>query len=411
MNNNTFSIHTLGCKLNFSESSAIAAQLKETGFYQSNSPKVIIVNSCAVTESAVKKTRHLISRLHRENPEAQIVLIGCYAALQPALAKQWPGVTALFGSEDKMCVIPWLKGEKLPETPVFSPAFSVGERTRSFLKIQDGCDHHCSYCTVAKARGKSRSDTIEGVIQQMNQIAALDMKEVNLTGVNIGDFGKHQQETFFELLKIIEEKKPIERVRISSIEPDLLEDRIIDLVAQSEILMPHFHIPLQSGSDRILGLMRRRYKKSLFADKINLIKKLIPDACIAIDVIAGFPTETEEDFEECFQFIKELPISYLHVFTYSKRPDTPAATMQQVQENIKKQRTDRLLTLSTGKKEHFYHQCIGQIRPVLFESNDNKGFVHGFTDNYLRIKQPFQKELINQIEEISLSEAIFSFED
>lgn len=406
-----FSIYTLGCKLNFSESSAIAAQLIDAGFSRGDHPEVIIVNSCAVTGQAEKKTRHLVARLHRQFPEAGIVLIGCYAALQSDLIKQWPGVSATFGNEDKSSVISYLKGETTPESPHFFPAFSVGDRTRSFLKIQDGCDHHCSYCTVAKARGMSRSDTVDGVITQMKKIASLGVKEVNLTGVNIGDFGKNQKISLFDLLMSIEENHPVERVRISSVEPDLLDDRIFDLVAQSQIFMPHFHIPLQSGSDRVLALMRRRYKRILFENKINKIKQIMPDACIAIDVIAGFPTESDEDFEDTFNFIDNLPISYMHVFTYSKRPDTPAAMMKQVEESVKKERTSRLLVLSAEKKEKFYNQCIGQKRPVLFESDHNEEFIYGFTDNYIKIKYPFHPSLVNEILSVKIDHSLFVMTD
>ena len=369
---------------------------------QNDAPAHIIVNSCAVTAAAVKKSRNLTSRLHRDFPNAQIILMGCYAALQPVLLKQWPGVSAVFGSEDKMSVVSYLLGEPLPETPDFFPAYSSGDRTRSFLKIQDGCDNHCSYCTVALARGKSRSNTIEGVLQQFRELSELGVKEVNLTGVNIGDFGKHQGVTFLDLLRQIEDMQPVERVRISSIEPNLLEEETIALVAQSKMLMPHFHIPLQSGTDRILALMRRKYKRSLFEEKVFKIKELIPNACIAVDIISGFPTESEEDFEDTFCFVERLPISYLHVFTYSARPNTPAAAMPQLHDILKKERSMQLLKLSEEKKKTFYISHIGQTRPVLFETDVENGYMYGFTDNYIKVKRPYQKAWSNQIVDIML---------
>ena len=402
MKDRTFTIHTLGCKLNFSESSDLARQLKEAGFTQDDAPAHIIINSCAVTAAAVKKSRNLTAHLHREFPDAQIILMGCYAALQPVLLKQWPGVSAVFGSEDKMNVVSYLLGEPLPETPDFFPAYSSGDRTRSFLKIQDGCDNHCSYCTVAMARGRSRSNTIEGVLQQFQELSDLGVKEVNLTGVNIGDFGKHQGVTFLDLLRQIEEKQPVERVRISSIEPNLLDEEAIALVAQSKMVMPHFHLPLQSGTDRVLALMRRKYKRSLFEEKVLKIKELIPDACIAVDIISGFPTESEEDFEDTFRFVERLPISYLHVFTYSVRPNTPAATMPQLHDSLKKERTARLLKLSEEKKKDFYNSHIGQTRPVLFETDVVNGYMVGFTDNYIKVRQPYQEALTNQIVNVML---------
>ena len=401
----TFNIHTLGCKLNFSESSDIVRQLKERGWteVQVSSSDVIIINSCAVTSSAVKKTRNLVSRLHRENSDANIIVIGCYAALEPEIQKQWAGVSAVFGSEDKMNLISYLHDEPVSETPHFFSTFSSGDRTRSFLKIQDGCDYHCSYCTVAKARGASRSDSVEGVLAQLNAIAKLGIKEVNLTGVNIGDFGKNNDYNFYDLLHEIDKNSPVPRVRISSVEPDLLKDEIIDLVTQSKVLMPHFHIPLQSGSDSVLAAMRRRYKRDLFAEKVYRIKEKIPHACIAIDIISGFPTESNSDFEDSFCFVEQLPISYLHVFTYSKRPNTPAATMPQLHDSLKKERTLRLLALSDEKQAQFYAKYEETYRSVLCESDNDEGFMYGFTDNYIKIKMPFNAAKINQILDILLT--------
>lgn len=403
----TFNIHTLGCKLNFSESSEIARRLTDAGFLRKDEAYHIIVNSCAVTEAAVKKTRNLVARLHRENPASQIILVGCYAALEPLMIQQWEGVSAVFGSEDKSHVVPFLCGDPVPHAPLFSPAFSSGDRTRSFLKIQDGCDYHCSYCTVALARGRSRSASIEEVMQQLYRISASGIKEVNLTGVNIGDFGTSDGTSLLDLLCEIERQRPVDRIRISSIEPNLLKKEIIQLILDSSVMMPHFHIPLQSGSDSTLSKMKRRYTRNLFREKVIQIKSLMPDACIAIDVISGFPTETDQDFTDSYRFIEDLPISYLHVFTYSRRPNTPAASMPQVPDMLKKERTQQLLALSDKKKRDFYRQFEGTIRPVLFESDHNDGMMYGFTDNYLKVNVPYDPGKINKILPVLLNREIF----
>ncbi|MDL2308070.1 tRNA (N(6)-L-threonylcarbamoyladenosine(37)-C(2))-methylthiotransferase MtaB [Bacteroidales bacterium OttesenSCG-928-B11] len=405
MSKKTFSIHTLGCKLNFSESSDIARQLREAGFQLGNSPDFIIINSCAVTETAVKKARNLVAKLHRQHPEAEIIIFGCYAALEPLIIRQWEGVSAVFGSADKHHVIPYLKGETLPAISAFTASFSSGDRTRSFLKVQDGCDYHCTYCTVAKARGESRSDTIAHVMRQLEKIATLGIQEVILTGVNLADFGRQNGEAFYNLLSEIEKSQLIPRIRISSVEPNLLHNNIIDLVANSNVIMPHFHIPLQSGSNRILDLMQRRYNRELFQEKINNITEKIPDAFIAIDIISGFPTETEEDFEDSYRFLKSLPLAFLHVFTYSKRPGTLAAAMPQVKDSVKKERTLRLLELSEQKKREFYDRFIGQTRPVLFESDNVKGKMFGFTDNYIKVATPYNAEWVNRVVEFQLTKA------
>ena len=406
----TFAIHTLGCKLNFSESSEIARQLKEAGFVQNENPAFIIVNSCAVTAVAEKKARNLVAHLHRETPEARIVVVGCYAALRSAEILQWPGVVATFGNEDKMSVVPYLLGLELPEKPAFFASFSSNDRTRSFLKIQDGCDYHCTYCTVWKARGESRSDTIENVVAQIERICHLGIKEVNLTGVNLGDFGRKNGTDFYQLLTAIEKRHFDTRIRISSIEPNLLTDEIIALAARSKVLMPHFHIPLQSPNDRILGLMRRRYQRDFFASKVLKVKEVMPHACIALDVIAGFPTETEEEFAEGISFLESLPISYLHVFTYSRRPGTIAADMEgQVPPPVKKERTNRLIALSEQKKITFYHQHIGEVRSVLWEAEKKDSEMFGFTDNYIKLKIPYCKEKVNTIEEVEIRKERLAF--
>ncbi|MBO4481821.1 MAG: tRNA (N(6)-L-threonylcarbamoyladenosine(37)-C(2))-methylthiotransferase MtaB [Bacteroidales bacterium] len=398
----TFAIYTLGCKLNFGESSEIARQLTEAGLTHAEHPDVIILNSCAVTATAEKKSRNLVAHLHRETPDAEIVVLGCYGSLRPELIRRWPGVTAVFGNRDKMNAIPYILGETLPTAPRFFSAFSSNDRTRSFLKIQDGCDYHCSYCTVADARGESRSDTIDHVICQLQRINESGIKEVNLTGVNIGDFGKGQDVNFYQLLQRIEQESIVPRVRISSVEPNLLSEDIIRLVAASQTLMPHFHIPLQSGCNRILALMRRRYNRDLFAGRIHLIKELMPQACIAIDVIAGFPGETEEDFDDTCRFLESLPLSYMHVFTYSSRPGTPAATMPQNPPQVKKERTDRLLALSAAKKWKFYQENINTSHTVLFESEVKDGMMSGFTENYVKVQTPYNAALVNEMVPVKL---------
>lgn len=401
---NTFSIHTLGCKLNFSESSDIARQLIGLGFKQNDTPAYIIINSCAVTATAEKKGRNLCAKLHREHPDAKIIIIGCYAALRADEIAHWPGVAATFGNDDKMNVVRFIQGEQLLEAPAFFSSHSTHDRTRSFLKIQDGCDYHCSYCTVWKARGASRSDSIGHVLEEIHEIIGEGAKEINITGVNIGDFGRKNGSSFTELVSAIEEKNFPIRFRISSIEPNLLTDKIIQTVSESSCFMPHFHIPLQSGCNKILEKMLRRYRRELFAEKVEKIKRTIPEACIALDVIAGFPGETEEDFEDTCHFIDSLPISYLHVFTYSKRPGTPAAEMkEQIPPQEKKRRTLALIELSQKKKQTFYQQHLGETRPVLWEAESKEGMMFGFTDNYLKVKHLYDPSLVNTIVPVTLT--------
>jgi threonylcarbamoyladenosine tRNA methylthiotransferase MtaB len=387
--------------------------LQEEGFENTSQPDYYILNTCTVTGIAEKKARNLISQWHRNQPNAKIIVIGCFAERDKALVEKLSGVTKVFGSEDKMEVISYLLSQNTNyhtphtahHTPHFFATFSSHDRTRSFLKIQDGCDYHCTYCAVARARGTSRSDTIENVLINLEKIAQLNCKEVVLTGVNTGDFGRKNGETFLQLLQEIDHRKTIARVRISSIEPNLLTDEIIQLFASSNVLMPHFHIPLQSGSDNVLAAMKRRYKTELFADKVAQIKKVMPHACIAVDVISGFPTETEADFEETVAFLNDLPISYLHVFTYSKRPQTPAAEMNpQVKDSIKKERTQILLQLSETKKTAFYQEHLHTQRVVLFEEDVKNGNIYGFTDNYIRVSAPYNEKLTNQIVNIELTE-------
>lgn len=405
---NTFLIYTFGCKLNFSESSDMARRLREKGWSEGENPAAIIVNSCAVTHAAEKKVRNYVSHLHREYPEAKIVVVGCYAALRPEEIRQWSGVVAVFGNRDKLHAVNFVLGEAIPEVPTFFSTYSSNDRTRSFLKIQDGCDYHCTYCTVCDARGESRSDNVANVLKNVEKIHEAGLKEVNITGVNLGTFGKGTDENFFDLLKAIDQQNLVDRVRISSIEPNLLTDEIIDFVAQSRVVMPHFHIPLQSGSDKILALMKRRYKREVFQNKILKIKELMPSACIAIDIITGFPTESEADFLDSYDFVKSLPLSYLHVFTYSRRPNTVAAAMkEQVPEPVKHERTLRLVELSETKKRHFYQEHLGEVRPVLWESEESDGKMFGFTDNYIKVSSPFREDWVNQIVDYELTEDVF----
>lgn len=400
-----FEIHTLGCKLNYSESAAIAAKLEANGWHQGSIPEIIVLNTCAVTQSAEKKTRNLASKLHRDNPLASIVVVGCYSALKPELLERWSGVIKVFGSSNKMSCVDFILQQEPQPVPNFFDAYSTHDRTRSFLKIQDGCNSHCTYCTVWIARGKSRSDTIENVLKNIQNIADSGLHEVNLTGVNVGDFGKGTKENLLKLLKAIVKQNAIERVRISSIEPELLSPEIIRLVAKSPILMPHFHLPLQAGCDRVLSAMRRRYTTQEYAEKVMLIKKLMPDACVACDVIAGFPGETDEEFEETYHFLEQLPISYMHVFPYSRRPRTHANLIEeQVSDDVKHERAERLLELSHAKKLAFYSQCEGQTRPVLVESEAVDDQLFGFTDNYIRVSLPNDPATINTIQKVTIEQ-------
>ena len=347
----------------------------------------------------------MASKLHRDNPLASLVVVGCYSALKPDLLERWSGVIKVFGSHNKMNVVDFVLQRPEEPAPTFFDAYSTHDRTRSFLKIQDGCNNHCTYCTVWIARGKSRSDNIENVLNNIQKIADSGVHEVNLTGVNVGDFGRGTKENLHKLLKAIVKQNAIERVRISSVEPDLLTEDIIKLVAKSPILMPHFHIPLQSGCDRILQVMRRHYTAQEYADKVRFIKKLMPDACIACDVITGFPGETDEEFEETYKFLEELPISYMHVFTYSRRPRTHANMMEeQISEDVKHERTERLLELSHAKKVEFYKQCEGQKREVLVETEVVDDQLCGFTDNYIRVTLPNDPALVNTIQKITIEQ-------
>jgi threonylcarbamoyladenosine tRNA methylthiotransferase MtaB len=403
--------HTLGCKLNFSETSALARHLEQEGFIQKNFEEeadYYVINTCSVTENADKECRQLVRRIQRRSPSSAVVITGCYAQLKPKEIASIPGVDLVLGAAAKFELATHLQGlKKGDETKIcscdidtvedFNASWSVHHRTRTFLKVQDGCDYNCSFCTIPLARGKSRSDKIINVLENVKEIANAGSKEIILTGVNLGDFGENG-ENFFQLISALENETTIPRYRISSIEPNLLSDEIIRFVASSQRFMPHFHIPLQSGSDRVLGLMRRRYKRKLYADRVNLIKSLIPHASIGVDVIVGFPGETETDFQETYLFLESLPITYLHVFTYSERDNTLAASMQDsITPATRQARNKKLRQLSYLKQEHFNNQFSGTIRSVLFEKEEKTTMMEGYTDNYIRVKIPYKKEWVNQI--------------
>lgn len=413
--------HTLGCKLNFSETSAIGRKFLEAGFLKKDFEEpadVYVINTCSVTEEANKKCRYTVRQALVRNPAAYIVIMGCYAQLKPKEIAEIPGVDLVVGANDKFRIVeligdmqktenPCVFHSEIKEVTDFKDAFSLGDRTRSYLKIQDGCDYKCTFCTIPLARGKSRSDSFENILANAHKIAAAGVKEITLAGVNIGDYGKEQPHTFLDIVKALDEIEGIERVRISSIEPNLLNHHIIDFVANSKRIMPHFHIPLQSGNNEILGLMRRRYRRELYADRVANIKALMPHACIGVDVIVGFPGETDAHFEDTYLFLNELDIAYLHVFTYSERENTPASDMEGiVPKAVRNERNKRLRMLSEKKRRFFYEQFVGSNRPVLWESEQEGGTMFGFTDNYIKVGIPFQPDYINKIVPTDLSQVL-----
>ena len=413
--------HTLGCKLNFAETSAIGRQFVEAGYEKvsfGGYADFYIINTCSVTENANKECRTIVNRALTNSPHAKIIITGCYAQLKPDYIATIPGVDLVLGAAEKFNIIAHLDklGEEgaqvfaceIADVNSFTSSWSAGDRTRSFIKVQDGCDYSCSFCTIPLARGKSRSDTIESAVVNAQAIAATSAKEIVLTGVNLGDFGLNESgkriSDFFRLIKELDKVKGIERFRISSIEPNLLTDEIISFVASSQKFVPHFHIPLQSGSDRILKLMRRRYLTPLYRSRVQTIKKLMPDCCIGVDVIVGFPGEKEEDFLASYNFLNQLDISYLHVFTYSKRENTFAAEMNDmVPHVIRKQRNRMLRILSEKKLHNFYNQFVNENTAVLFESDNKNGFMHGHTENYIKVKIPFNPDLINTLQWVKLT--------
>jgi threonylcarbamoyladenosine tRNA methylthiotransferase MtaB len=410
--------HTLGCKLNFSETSTLSRQLEADGFLKKefdDKADVYVINTCSVTDNADKECRQLVRRIQRKAPESLVVITGCYAQLKPKEIANIPGVDLVLGAAEKFNLTAHLKelakgdSAKISSCDIenvngFNSSFSINDRTRTFLKVQDGCDYTCAFCTIPMARGKSRSDSIENVLRNAEALAETGVKEVVLTGVNLGDFGKgadgakKYEESFYELIQRLDEVQGIERYRISSIEPNLLTKEIIEFVAGSKKFMPHFHIPLQSGSNEVLGLMRRRYKRELYAEKVETIKSLMPDCAIGVDVIVGFPSESEEHFKETFDFLHSLDVSYLHVFTYSERDNTKALEIKPVVPvHVRHERNKTLRNLSYKKMQFFTEQHKGLKRKVLFEGHEKGGMMEGYTDNYIRISTPFRKEWANQV--------------
>lgn len=409
--------HTLGCKLNFSETSTLSRMMENEGFEKKefdDKADVYVINTCSVTDNADKECRQIVRRIQRRSPESLVVITGCYAQLKPKEIAEIPGVDLVLGAAEKFNIGQHIKelskGDSarisscdIEEVSGFNSSFSVNDRTRTFLKVQDGCDYNCSFCTIPMARGKSRSDSISNVVGHARSLAANGVKEIVLTGVNLGDFGKGPEgekhsEDFFGLIQELDKVDGIERYRISSIEPNLLTNEIIEFVANSRKFMPHFHIPLQSGSNKILGLMRRRYKRELYSERVKLIKMLMPHCAIGVDVIVGFPGETEEYFNETLQFLHELDISYLHVFTYSERDNTVALDIKPViPVQVRHERNKILRNLSYMKMQYFTNLHSGQQRKVLFEGNNKNGMMEGYTDNYIKITTPHRDEWVNQI--------------
>jgi threonylcarbamoyladenosine tRNA methylthiotransferase MtaB len=411
--------YTLGCKLNFSETSTISRLFEDAGFAKvgfEEHPDVYVINTCSVTENADKKCKQLVKRAKKINPDAFVVIVGCYAQLKPTEIAQINGVNMVLGANEKFNILEHLEKidqlstetivsfDNIKETKEFVPSYSFGDRTRSFLKVQDGCDYFCTFCTIPLARGKSRNATIEETVLEAKKIAETKIREVVLTGVNIGDFGQGGDEDFYQLIQALDEVSGIDRYRISSIEPNLLSNEIIDFcLSKSQRFVPHFHIPLQSGSDRILKLMRRKYERALYAERVNQIKSLRSDACIGVDVIVGFPGETDEDFMETIDFLKELDISYLHVFTYSERANTGAPKLgEAVPMDVRRERSKQLHLLSDRKKRQFYQENIGSVRTVLFEQEEDEGIMYGFTENYVKVKYTYQPDLVNTFQSIKL---------
>jgi threonylcarbamoyladenosine tRNA methylthiotransferase MtaB len=420
--NKKVAFYTLGCKLNYSETSTLGRLFSNAGFDTvdfTDTPDVYVINTCSVTDNADKKCKKVVKEALKVSPNAYVTIVGCYAQLKPKEIAEIPGVDMVLGAAEKFQIIDHITdltknpkalvfNQPVSEANEFVPAFSFGDRTRTFLKVQDGCDYSCSFCTIPLARGASRSDTIASVIAQAKQIAASGVKEIVLTGVNLGDFGIINGERttkFFDLVKALDEVDGIDRIRISSIEPNLLSDEIISFVATSKRFVPHFHIPLQSGSNKILSLMRRRYKRELYADRVARIKELMPNCCIGVDVIVGFPGETREDFVDTYNFLNDLDISYLHVFTYSERENTLAAEMTGVVPgSTRADRSKMLHILSDKKRRAFYETQLGRTEEVLFEGDIKEGFMHGFTRNYVKVKTKFDPVLVNELKTVSLTQ-------
>ena len=417
--------YTLGCKLNFSETSTIARNFNEEGFDRvdfSEPADIYVINTCSVTENADKRFKTIVKQAQKSNPEAFVAAIGCYAQLKPQELADINGVDLVLGATEKFKITDYINdlskndfGEvhscEIEEADFYVGSFSFGDRTRAFLKVQDGCDYKCTYCTIPLARGISRSDTLENVLSNAKEISDKGIKEIVLTGVNIGDYGKGEfgnkthEHTFYELVQRLDAVEGIERLRISSIEPNLLKNETIEFVSNSKTFVPHFHIPLQSGSNEILKLMRRRYMRELYVDRVSKIKTVMPHACIGVDVIVGFPGETDDRFLETYNFLNELEISYLHVFTYSERDNTVAANLEGVvPKNVRSKRSKMLRGLSAKKRRAFYESQIGSLRTVLFEGENKEGYIHGFTENYVKVKTPWNPNLVNTLHQVELSE-------
>ncbi|MEQ7801093.1 tRNA (N(6)-L-threonylcarbamoyladenosine(37)-C(2))-methylthiotransferase MtaB [Pedobacter sp. ASV1-7] len=415
--------YTLGCKLNFSETSTIGRLFTDAGYAVvdfTDGADVYVINTCSVTEHADKKCRKVVKEALKYSPQAYVTIVGCYAQLKPTEIAEIEGVDMVLGAAEKFRIVEFISDlTKQPKAVVhqqniekvnhnFIAAYSIGDRTRTFLKVQDGCDYPCTYCTIPLARGGSRSDTIENVVNRAKQIAESGVKEIVLTGVNLGDFGirnGQREDKFFDLVKALDEVEGIERIRISSIEPNLLSNEIIEFVAGSKRFVPHFHIPLQSGSNKILGLMKRRYQRELYVERVAKIKAVMPNCCIGVDVIVGFPGETHEDFLDTYQFLNELDISYLHVFTYSEREQTEAAEMKgRVAGSTRSDRSKMLHILSDKKRRAFYQSQLDTVGEVLFEDDQKNGFMHGFTKNYVKVKAKYDPVMVNEIKTVKLVE-------
>ena len=413
---------TLGCKLNYSETSSISREFVKKGYEKvsfDDASDIYVINTCSVTQNADKEFKYLVNKVKRKNPNSSVVAIGCYAQLKPKKISEIPGVDLVLGADKKFDILNYLNLEdqdnnnihscEINSVDFFKSSYSLGDRTRSFLKVQDGCDYKCTYCTIPQARGKSRSGTISEILDNVKHLVASGVKEIVLTGVNIGDYGifdtktKKRETNFYELISNIDLIPDLNRVRISSIEPNLLSDEIIQFVHNSNSFVKHFHIPLQSGSDKILKLMKRRYLKNLYISRINKIKELMPDCCVGVDVIVGFPGETEEDFNETYEFLKALNISYLHVFSYSERDNTESLKFNhKIPKKTRAIRSQILRKLSDKKKMNFYESNINQIRPVLFESKNYDGYIYGYTDNYIRVKTLWSKNLVDNVVDCEL---------
>ena len=416
--------YTLGCKLNFSETSTIARNFQDEGFERVDFEDVAdmyVINTCSVTENADKQFKQIVRKAMKLNDKAFVAAVGCYAQLKPEELAAVDGVDLVLGATEKFKITDYIndlsKNDlseihscEIEDADFYVGSYSIGDRTRAFLKVQDGCDYKCTYCTIPLARGISRSDALENVLKNAAEISAQGIKEIVLTGVNIGDYGKGEfgnkkhENTFFELVAALDEVKGIERLRISSIEPNLLKNETIEFVSKSRTFVPHFHIPLQSGSNAILAKMKRRYKREIYTERVNKIREVMPHACIGVDVIVGFPGETDEHFLETYHFLNEMDISYLHVFTYSERDNTEAALMDSVVAiNVRNKRSKMLRTLSVKKRRNFYENQLNSTRTVLFESENKQGFIHGFTENYVKVKTPWNPDLVNSLHQIKLT--------